>query len=332
MTDAMKKKYMLACKTGDLQSIKAVVGQVGVNYQDETGKTGLMLSVYFGFSDVAKYLVSLTNIDINLQDRSSLTVLHFAVFGSNEEILKLLINIPGIDLNVRGTDNQTAEERAAAEGKPQLKIILEEARLEVEKEAIVKEKEAIVKENEAKKFVEDIKSIYTLDHLHDVTIVCQEEMIPCHAVILASRSSVFAAMLQHTMVEKQTKKINIKDASPNMVKIMMKHIYSGEIPEDINEVATDLIHIAEKYGLANLRNACAQVMMKDLNESNAINTLIIIDRYATMSSMKEDTMAFIWKTCDNIVGTEEWVNLLKSHTNLATDLVSFGAKLGKFTE
>lgn len=294
MTASQREQYMQGCRSGDLEMVKVNVGQVRVNYQDEQGMTGLMWSIAGGHNGVSKYLLSLPNIDINIKDNLSRTALYVH------------------------------------------KLILEEARLKadnIRQEAKVKADHAQAeKDNEAKKFVQDIKSAYTLDNLHDLTLICQGEKIPCHAVILASRSTEFEAMLQHNMVEKQTMEIHIQDASPMMVRVMIKHIYTGEIPEDINEVASDVIHVADKYHLANLKKVCVKVLMKQLNNFNALNTFILIDKYAPMSALKEDVIMFIWDNYATIFGTEEWMDFLKSYPNLATELCSFKGKLHKFKD
>ena len=65
----------------------------------------------------------------------------------------------------------------------------------------------------------------------DVEIHCNGTVFPCHQIILATRSSVFRAMLSAEMLEAQTKRIVIKDSRPEIVGEMLRFIYTGDIPD-----------------------------------------------------------------------------------------------------
>ena len=64
----------------------------------------------------------------------------------------------------------------------------------------------------------------------------------------AFRSDVFSAMFQHQMAENQSNKVDIKDLTPNGVKLMLEFIYSGKFDENV-ETAMELLPAADKYML-----------------------------------------------------------------------------------
>ena len=64
----------------------------------------------------------------------------------------------------------------------------------------------------------------------------------------ALRSDVFSAMFQHQMTENQSNKVDIKDLTPNGVKLMLEFIYSGKFDENV-ETAMELLPAADKYML-----------------------------------------------------------------------------------
>ena len=70
---------------------------------------------------------------------------------------------------------------------------------------------------------EDMSSfrINSID-LTDITIVCQDKTFPVHSSFLCSRSTVFAAMLTHDTKEAKERKIEIEDATSDIVDLLLK--------------------------------------------------------------------------------------------------------------
>ena len=60
---------------------------------------------------------------------------------------------------------------------------------------------------------------------------------------------------------------------------MVDYIYTGLIPTNIGDMAEDLLHLADKYGLGCLKRACEKSLLDDLAVENAINTMIYADRW-----------------------------------------------------
>ena len=70
---------------------------------------------------------------------------------------------------------------------------------------------------------EDTSSFRSNDiYSSDVTIVCEDETFPVHSAILSSRSTVFAAMLTHDTKEAKERKIEIVDATPDIVELFLR--------------------------------------------------------------------------------------------------------------
>ena len=80
------------------------------------------------------------------------------------------------------------------------------------------------------------------------------------------------------MNEKDKNKLEINDASPEAVKVMLDYMYTGTVPTNISNIVVDLLHLADKYGLGSLKKACERCLMEDLCAENAVNTMIYADR------------------------------------------------------
>ena len=145
--------------------------------------------------------------------------------------------------------------------------------------------------------------------------------VRCHKVFLASRSDVLCAMLNNETEEKVESEMVIKDASPDNVKRLLDFIYTGKIPEDIDETCGDVLYLAAKYHLPELVKACEVALLNSLCEGNALATLVILDRHCPESTSRNEVIRFIATNMTDIIGTEEWVKLGKDHFNLVTDIV-----------
>ena len=81
------------------------------------------------------------------------------------------------------------------------------------------------------------------------------------------------------MAELEKGELEIPDATPESVRAMIDHIYTGTIPSNISDMVEDVLHLADKYGLDKLKKACEKSLMDDLAVENVVNTLILADRW-----------------------------------------------------
>ena len=171
-----------------------------------------------------------------------------------------------------------------------------------------------------KTFIENMKVAFSHTNLSDFTVKCDDEKIPCHKVILASRSDVLRAMFCNETEEKKGNELVIKDASPDNVKGMMDYIYTGKIPDNIDDTCGDMLYLAAKYNLPELVKACEVALLNSLCEGNALATLVILDRHCPESLSRKDVIKFIVTNIEDIFDTEEWDKLGKDHFKLVTEI------------
>eukprot|EP00928_Gymnodinium_smaydae_P043609 TRINITY_DN29181_c0_g1_i1.p1 TRINITY_DN29181_c0_g1~~TRINITY_DN29181_c0_g1_i1.p1 ORF type:complete len:390 (-),score=65.36 TRINITY_DN29181_c0_g1_i1:358-1377(-) len=90
--------------------------------------------------------------------------------------------------------------------------------------------------------------LWEMKQFTDCTVVCGGESTECHRAVLAAGSAVFNAMLQTGMKEGSEQKIEIKDASPQVVEAFLRFMYTG----DLKVSPSDKAQLAEVLALANL--------------------------------------------------------------------------------
>ena len=154
----------------------------------------------------------------------------------------------------------------------------------------------------------------------DVVIHCNGTIFPCHQIILATRSSVFRAMLSAEMLEAQTKRIDIKDSRPEIVGEMLRFIYTGDIPDErLSEMATDLLRVADMYQLDFLRKMCEANLCSTLKVENSIELLVLGDMYHA-PQLKKRALDLVAMNIKKIVDTDVYKDLFRQKPDLAWEV------------
>ena len=96
------------------------------------------------------------------------------------------------------------------------------------------------------KLSRDFGNAFSSREFSDVQIVCGGQVFECHQVVLAARSPVFRAMFQSNMKEKETRKVEVPDISPEVLSEMYFFIYTGKSSK-LGKFAEELLAAAEKY-------------------------------------------------------------------------------------
>lgn len=174
----------------------------------------------------------------------------------------------------------------------------------------------------ADQFVETMCRMSNHSDYSDVLLRCSGEVFKCHKVVLSARSDVLKAMLENKMKESRESEIEILDSSPDIVGLMIKHIYTGEIPnvEKLRQSAPDILHVAVKYNLVSLVSVCEESMLRELSPENGLNTFIYVDRYSPTSKLRDQVLKFLTKNAKDIVGCGDWSEFISSYPDLATEM------------
>ena len=153
----------------------------------------------------------------------------------------------------------------------------------------------------------------------DVKLVTSQEVVEgsnpdqvelfAHKVILAARSPVFANMFEHDMQEKQTNRIEINDVRAEVLKQMLVYIYTDGVPK-IKEMANDLLYVADKYQLDNLKAMCERHLSYNLQVSNAAHTVQLAHMH-NAPKLKENALRFVSKHITEVRATKEWEEVKK---------------------
>jgi len=166
----------------------------------------------------------------------------------------------------------------------------------------------------ADNFTADMRSMSVIAE-KDFTVICDKKEFPCNKLILSARSKYFKAIFVHDQNKTETK---IDDSSPEMVETLLKFMSDGLIPDEIDDIAMELIPVADKYGPANLIKVCSESIMNNLSPENAVETVILIDRHK--KELREKVFDFIKKHAAQVVNSEKWDKLAQDFPGLVKDM------------
>ncbi|XP_051125070.1 BTB/POZ domain-containing protein At1g55760-like isoform X2 [Andrographis paniculata] len=107
----------------------------------------------------------------------------------------------------------------------------------------------------------------------DILINASDGSIAAHRAVLASRSPVFRGMFSHNLMENELSAVDIPDMSIEACQAFLSYIY-GNIRNDtflMHRLA--LVRAADKYDVSDLKEACQESLIEDIDNGNALERL-----------------------------------------------------------
>ncbi|XP_065209093.1 speckle-type POZ protein-like isoform X2 [Planococcus citri] len=154
-------------------------------------------------------------------------------------------------------------------------------------------------------FARDFEKLLNDEDFSDVTISIKGKDYPAHKSILAARSSTFNAMFKSDMRESTTNRVDIEDIEPDTFEEMLRYIYTGK-SKNLGTLAFELLPVAEKYDIKDLKIDCEQALFEKLSRENVVKILILADMH-NADQLRTQTLQFIklyGTHCDDIRNTE----------------------------
>ncbi len=176
--------------------------------------------------------------------------------------------------------------------------------------------------------INDIQSLIEGNkEFQDITLLVgpndSREEIKANKMMLMARSPVFAVMFQSEMMEKATGTVEITDIKANEFKIMLRFIYTDDIP-DLNDLKTieDVIIAANKYQIIRLKALCEGQLLRYINIENAAHLLAFANQYCALK-FKDYLVEFIASSieqCKRVMETTGWQEVRDQGSSLVEEV------------
>jgi len=166
---------------------------------------------------------------------------------------------------------------------------------------------------------EEIFAVFgdNLDHPDMSLVSSTGQEIPCHRFILSVRSPVFKKLLSaQTSAELLREPI---DASTDAVKTMVKYLYTDTLDnQDINE---DLMNLADKYELTQMKELCLPSFVKKIKAENCLKAYIYgyLHNYEPLKFAAFHMLDENWKNYEN---SSDLIEMMKSHPTAALEILN----------
>lgn len=168
-----------------------------------------------------------------------------------------------------------------------------------------------------KKLIADYEKLVNDEEFSDVEFIIENLSLRAHKNILSKRSSVFAAMFQTEMREKNENKVEITDVRYEVFLEMLRFIYAGKV-RGIEAVNDELLAVADKYSLDGLKAMCEKSLSCHMNVDNAVDNLRLADLHCA-DILKSESIKFIVGHATDIVNEPKFRQL---PSNVISDVLS----------
>jgi len=127
LLERIQKPFHKLIVQGDIKAVDKMFedGDVDLDEFDNVDSSPLMYAVYFGYTDIVKFLLDHGAATDN-QNQQGLTVLHIAVFAGNKDMVVLLL-ASGADASLRTADGMNVLEAAKVTGREDLAELITKA-------------------------------------------------------------------------------------------------------------------------------------------------------------------------------------------------------------
>lgn len=108
----------------------------------------------------------------------------------------------------------------------------------------------------------------------DITITSQTSTFHAHRAILASRSPVFRSMFSHNLKEKENSTVDVSaDIPAESCQALLNYMYGNLENEEFLAHRLELLCAAEKYDIVDLKQACHESLLEDIDTKNVLERL-----------------------------------------------------------
>ncbi|XP_064472257.1 speckle-type POZ protein-like isoform X2 [Ornithodoros turicata] len=164
---------------------------------------------------------------------------------------------------------------------------------------------------------DDLGHLFESQKFSDVILSVNGREFYAHKAILAARSPVFAAMFEHEMEEKKQNRVEITDMDHEVLREMLRFIYTGRAPS-LERMADDLLAAADKYALERLKVMCEEALCSNLSVETAAEVLILADMHSA-DQLKAHAIDFINTHATDVMETAGWKTMVHRQPHLIAE-------------
>ncbi|KAG9333140.1 hypothetical protein JZ751_013398 [Albula glossodonta] len=112
--------------------------------------------------------------------------------------------------------------------------------------------------------------------LCDVSLVVQGRHIPAHRVVLAAASHFFYLMFTTNMLESTSHEVELKNAEPEIIELLVEFVYTARISVNSNNVQS-LLDAANQYQIEPVKKMCVDFLKEQVDAANCLGISVLAE-------------------------------------------------------
>jgi len=141
---------------------------------------------------------------------------------------------------------------------------------------------------------EELSQLFDSGKESDVSFVVQGEKIKAHKVLLTTRCKHFESMFDSGMAESCSKEVTVNDIKPKTFKEFLKFLYTDMTPDYEEDSTMELLSVADKYCVDDLKKMCERAINSNLNGDNVIDALTLAEEHHCPTLLTSAKAVFGW--------------------------------------
>jgi speckle-type POZ protein len=153
----------------------------------------------------------------------------------------------------------------------------------------------------------------------DLTLLCGDERIAAHRLLLCMRSPVFAAQLSEGPLQVDATAVPVPpDITAHTLRRLLEFLYKDELEPASPEEATHLLNAADHYDVPRLFAICERTLSSALSVVNAADTLTLADQHSA-AALKDAALLFVAANAAAVMASAGWAHLATSRLPLVLE-------------
>ena len=145
--------------------------------------------------------------------------------------------------------------------------------------------------------------------------------IKAHKAILALKSPTFLSLFTLDMQEAGQNSATVDDCEEGVFRALLEYIYTNNVQDMDVHLALDLIPVAEKYLLLELKKVCGNFLSTKLTVENAAHVAAVAQHHSC-AELLDQVYAFFAVNKQALLHNADWETFCKSNGEFTYNLLN----------
>ncbi|KAI6210132.1 hypothetical protein M3Y96_00295400 [Aphelenchoides besseyi] len=169
-------------------------------------------------------------------------------------------------------------------------------------------------------FDQRFASFFNNPFFSDAEIHVENKIFKICRAIVSGSSPIFRAMFDKKIKEQTSGVVRIKGFEVAMVEKMLIYIYENKV-DNLNDIAAELLPIADCYQIDNLVQTCVDSIVTNLTTKNVLAVLKVAFDRPHLKELHVHALKFAYDNYDEIRQLEDFEDFFDTYSEIASQLL-----------